>query len=105
MLGEVEQRQWCIYSKKMNSPIKIWRDHKKISELLGKKGKIVSWTRSDKHSIALVETFDRERMVIQISGHKYEDLKTGGKIKLVLRRIGNPEKNEVIKYGIKAQLI
>jgi uncharacterized OB-fold protein len=85
----------------MNSPIKTWRDHKKISELLGKKGKIVSWTRiqSTQQVIALIELENGERLtseVVDFSG----SVKIGQRVIAVTRRESDWGDKGVISYGI-----
>lgn len=95
----------------MISPIKIWRRQKEIRKILGKKGKILTWTKihaagSDfkkyaPYPIALVEFEDKEKAYGQLVNLEKEDLKIGREVMAILRKVREPSKEGVIAYGVK----
>ena len=95
----------------MISPVKIWRNQSVITNLLGKKGKIVSFTiirtgptgfeAQIPYPIVVVMLENNERMVGQLVDWKEEDLVIGKTVEAVLRRVREPDKEGVIPYGIK----
>jgi uncharacterized OB-fold protein len=96
----------------MNSPVKNWRDTKKLSRLLGKIGKLIVWTQVSTpptgfeyqapYFVGIVELNDKKRLPLQIIDCREEDLKTNLRVKLVIRRLKKPGPNDVIDYTIKA---
>lgn len=95
----------------MISPVKIWRRQKEIRKVLGKRGKIITWTKiftagSDfkkyaPYIVVLVELENKEKVYGQIVDTNGEDPKIGGKVISVLRKV-RPTTNEgVIAYGVK----
>lgn len=99
----------------MSSPIKAWREQKKISTTLGLKGKIVSWTtvRVPPYSfttdapyvVAVVELEDGKRIVGQLIDVFNKTFQTGSKVMAVYRRQKRPDLEGVIYYGLKFKLI
>lgn len=97
----------------MQSPVKIWRNQKKITTLLGKTGKIVSWTIirtppalfSDQapYGVVLVELEDEMRLTVQFVDWQTKHLKKGQRVVTVIRRITQPNPDGVIPYGIKVK--
>lgn len=97
----------------MLSPVKIWRNQKKIAGLLGKRGTVVSWTfirvppegfsSQAPYPVVLVKLEGGERIMSQMVDYDERDLKTGQKVITVLRRIREPGSDEVIPYGIKVK--
>jgi len=95
----------------MISPVKIWRRQKEKRLILGKMGKIISWTKiyvapKDFKNIApypvvLVELEDKKRFVGQLVDYDEKNLKIGQRVKAVLRKTRNVGQEEVIPYGIK----
>jgi uncharacterized OB-fold protein len=81
--------------------------------LLGKRGKIISWTiirvppigfeDQAPYPVALVKLDDGEVMMSQVVDYEEKDLKFGKKVVTVIRRIVLPEKDDVIPYGIKVK--
>lgn len=104
----------------MSSPITVWRHHKNIKNYLGKRGKVIVWTKvfvaptgfdhEAPYFVAMVE-FDPSagsglagrRMPLQIVDFEGEYLKLNQKIITVVRRLGKVKLDEVIEYGIKAK--
>ena len=92
----------------MTSPVKLWRRQKYIPELLGKQGKVVSWTvihtppkgfkQFAPYIVALVEFDDGKRMTGQIVD---KSVRTGNKVVAILRKIRETDNEGVIEYGIK----
>lgn len=99
----------------MISPVKIWRRQKKIRQLLGKKGEIISWTKiyvagsdfkkSAPYYLVLVELEDKKRLIAQLVDFDEEIELFGKKVKVILRRIREISEEDVIPYGIKVKLI
>ncbi len=95
----------------MISPVKVWRHQKKITDLLGKEAKIISWTvikvpplgfeEVTPYPVALVELENKERFVAQLVNWQEKDLRVGQKVKAVYRRMHKPDSEGVIPYGIK----
>lgn len=95
----------------MISPVKIWRRQKEKREILGKVGKIISWTKiytSPKdfknvapYPVVLVELKDKKKFVGQLVDFEENNLKIGQPVKAVLRKTRNINEEDVIPYGIK----
>ena len=95
----------------MISPIKIWRRQKEIRKILGKKGKILVWTKiytpgSDfkkyaPYPVILVELENKEKIYGQLVDYRDQDLKTGRKVVSILRKVRDPSIDGVIAYGVK----
>ncbi len=99
----------------MSSPIKAWRDQKKIAPFLGTKGKIISWTivRVPPHGfisdapyvVAIVETNTKQKLIGQVVDVFDKKINTGDKVETIYRRQKRPDKEGVIYYGLKFRLI
>lgn len=97
----------------MQSPVKIWRNQKKITNLLGKTGKIVSWTiirtppaqfmDQAPYGVVLVELEMGTRLTAQLVDWQPKHLKVGQRVVTVVRRITQPNADGVIPYGIKVK--
>lgn len=97
----------------MLSPVKIWRNQKKIASLLGKTGTIVSWTLirvppsgfADQapYPVALVELDGGGRIMAQLVDFEEKHLKFGQKVMTIIRRVTQPSLEGVIPYGIKVK--
>ena len=95
----------------INSPVKAWRKQKELSELLGKKGKIISYSmifvpamgfsNQAPYPLVLIELADGKRRMGQLVDYQKEDLKTGRKVVAIIRRIKETDREGVILYGIK----
>lgn len=96
----------------MVSPVKIWRNQKIIASLLGKFGKVVSWTiirvppgnfsSMAPYPVVLIELEGGKRFTCQLVDWDTEPV-YGQKVQLVLRRITESNTDGVIPYGIKAK--
>jgi uncharacterized OB-fold protein len=97
----------------MISPVKIWRNQKKIRALLGKKGKIVSWTRihvppagfisQAPYVVAVVQIDRGNSCIAQLVDWDESHLKVGQSVITILRRTREPGTEGVIPYGIKVK--
>ena len=95
----------------MLSPVKIWRNQKKIRKLLNLKGEIISYTTvyvppsgfesQAPYFVAVVLLDNGNRVIGQVVDFETADLKIGRKINTVLRRTKNPGLEGIIPYGIK----
>ncbi|MFA6532740.1 MAG: OB-fold domain-containing protein [Patescibacteria group bacterium] len=96
----------------MISPVKIWRRQKEIRKLIGKKGRVVAWTKiftpgSDfkkyaPYPVVLVELFgNKEKIYGQLVDYEKEDLKTGSEVISILRKVRASSSDGVIAYGVK----
>lgn len=95
----------------MISPVKIWRRQKNIRGLLGKIGKIITWTKIfvapsqfkkyAPYPIVLVEFVGGGRLYGQLVDFEESDLKSGRRVISVLRKVRQPSEEGVIAYGIK----
>lgn len=95
----------------MISPVKIWRNQKKIKKLLGKKGEIVSWTKilvppagfesQAPYVVVIVRLAPDRCYTAQLVNWEEKDLTTGREVRVVLRRTKEPGNEGVIPYGVK----
>jgi len=95
----------------MQSPVKIWRNQKKIAHLLGKTGRIVTWTVvrvppgdfSDQapYPVVVVELTGGRMITAQLVDWLPEHLAMGTPVRTVIRRVTRPDTDGVIPYGIK----
>ena len=99
----------------MISPVKIWRRQKEIRKLIGKKGRVVAWTKiftpgSDfkkyaPYQVVLVELKNKKKIYGQLVDYEDSDLKTGKKVISVLRKVRSSTDDGVIAYGVKFKLL
>jgi uncharacterized OB-fold protein len=97
----------------MQSPVKVWRNQKRIASSIGKIGTILSWTTirvppgdfTDQapYPVALIALADGSRIVCQLVDYENEHLVAGQKVVTVIRRVTSPDTDGVIPYGIKAK--
>lgn len=95
----------------MVSPVKVWRHQKNIAKYLGKKGKIVSFTlirvapaefkEQAPYPSIIVKMDSGQKMVGQLVDWQKKHLRTGQKVKIVYRKIREPDSEGIIPYGIK----
>lgn len=97
----------------MNSPVQIWREHKKLSQFLGKRGKLLVWTKilvapsgfehQVPYLVGIVQFDDGQRMPVQIVDCNGANLKPNQKVEVVIRKIGKAKSEDVIEYGVKVK--
>lgn len=93
------------------SPVKIWRNQKKIRSLLGLTGTVLTWTKvhvpplgftpQAPYVIAVVKLQNGKNYTAQLADWEEKHLVTGQKIKTILRRTREAEEESIIPYGIK----
>lgn len=98
-------------NKIMTTPVKIHRNQKFISLLIGKRGIITTWTivrtasRKFNHQapfpVVIAKLENGERVMGQLVDFADENLKSGQEVEVVLRRTGTEDKADVISYSIK----
>lgn len=104
----------------MNSPVQIWRQHKKLHTYLNKIGRLMVWTKifvapsGFEHQVPyLVGIIDfgpstssgQVRLPLQIVDCEEKDLKANLKVITVIRKIGKVKSEDVIEYGLKVKPI
>ncbi len=99
----------------MNSPVQIWRQHKTLHNYLGKRGKLLVWTKilvpplgfeqQAPYLVGIVKFNDGEKLPVQIVDCNESELKPNQKIEAVIRKIGKAKSEDVIEYGIKVKPI
>lgn len=99
----------------MLSPVKIWRNQKKIRELLGKQGKIISFTKvfvppagyesQAPYIVAIAQLEGNVRVIAQVIDWQIEKIKIGMAVITILRRTKDPGVEGIIPYGIKLKLL
>jgi|SRR3989344_5668088 len=95
----------------MSSPVKHWRDTKKLHLNLSQKGKLLVWTKINTppsgfeyqapYIAGIVELENGKKVPSQIVDCSEKDLKIGLKVTAVVRRLRKPQAADVIEYGIK----
>lgn len=97
----------------MNSPVTIWRSHKKLNNYLNKTGRLLVWTKifvapsgfehQVPYLVGIVQLDTGEKMPLQIVDCEEADLKINQKVVTVIRKIGKAKSEDVIEYGIKVK--
>lgn len=97
----------------MSSPVKIWRNQKFTRDLLGIVGEVVSWTVirvppgsfSDQapYAVALVKLENGKIIPSQVVDCQMGEVKTGLRVRTILRRVTKPDDDGVISYGAKVK--
>ncbi|MBI2334676.1 OB-fold domain-containing protein [Candidatus Daviesbacteria bacterium] len=95
-----------------NSPVTVWRSHKKLHTYLNKVGRLVVWTKilvapaGFEHQVPYlvgIVDFGTERLPLQIVDCEEKGLKINQKVVMVIRKIGKVKPDEVIEYGLKVK--
>ena len=100
----------------MISPVKVWRDKKRIKKYLGKKGKIIAFTKIysapeefkkfSPYFVAIVQLESQERLIAQITDFpEEEEVKVGRQVEVVLRKILDTGEKDLILYGLKFKIL
>lgn len=99
----------------MLSPVKIWRNQKKVRRLLNLKGRIISFTKvyipsagfesQAPYVVAIAKFNNGINYTAQLVDFGEKHLTIGQKIKTVLRRTRAAGEEGVIPYGIKLKPI
>lgn len=93
------------------SPVKIWRRQQDIRNLLGKKGKVVSWTaiytppagfkKCAPYPVVLVEFASGMRAFGQLVDADMDNILIGMPVISTLRKVREGNQEDVIAYGLK----
>jgi len=97
----------------MVSPVKLWRNQKNVQKRIGQTGKVVSWTiirvppsgfaDQAPYIVAIVKLDDGKLVVSQVVDADFSAVRIDMPVRLVIRRILQPDTDGVITYGIKAK--
>lgn len=97
----------------INNPPRVWRHHKELHKYLGKKGKIVVWTKvfvapegfehESPYISAIIEFRDKKRMALQVVDIDEQDIEKEQAVVVIVRRIGKATPDGLIEYGLKAK--
>lgn len=95
----------------MMSPVKILRNQKKIRNLLGQEGEIVTYTTvfvppsgfesQAPYVVVVVQLINGKKITAQLVDFDEQHLSIGQKVKTILRRTKDPGEEGIIPYGIK----
>jgi uncharacterized OB-fold protein len=95
----------------MVSPVKIWRNQQKISDMLGCIGQLITWTLvrmppegfADQapYVVGIIACESGEKISVQIVDCEPENLKKGMSIRLIIRRVREADPDGIIPYGLK----
>ncbi len=93
----------------MLSPVKIWRRQKEIRNIIGKQGRILSWTKIyvstcdfkkyAPYFVIIVEFNKGDRAVGQLVD--FQEPKINDKVEAIVRKVREASMDGVIAYGIK----
>jgi uncharacterized OB-fold protein len=100
----------------MISPVKVWRRQKTIRELLGREGKVITWTKiftpppQFKHiapyTIVFVRLTDGQNICAQLVDCMDDSaLQEGQSVLVTLRKLRESVSDEVIPYTIACRTI
>lgn len=108
-----QEQQWQYIYYKMTSPSEIWRHHKKLHNYLGKKGRLLVWTKITvapsgfedfvPYFSGIVEFENGRKLPVQIVDCEEKDLKSNLKVISVIRRGRKAADDEVIEYVVKVK--
>ena len=100
----------------MQSPVKLWRNQKSITSLVGLEGVIETWTIirvppggfSDQapYGVVLVRLETGESLEAQlVDSYKNSEIfvEKGMRVRTLIRRVTHPDHDGVITYGIKVK--
>ncbi len=98
----------------MISPVKLWRRQNDVRKLLGKEGKVLTWTiisvpsvdfkKQAPYAVVLVAFESGEKAVGQLVEYKEEQLKIGLRVRAILRKTRSVSQEDIIPYGLKFQV-
>lgn len=95
----------------MTTPVKIQRNQKTTSALIGRKGKIITWTTirvpskifssQAPYPVVIVKLETGVQVIGQLVDWNQSDLKNGREVIAVLRRANTEDSEGIIHYAIK----
>ncbi|HSX40552.1 MAG TPA: OB-fold domain-containing protein [Candidatus Saccharimonadales bacterium] len=93
------------------TPVKLWRGQKEFAKMLGKTGKIVTFTvvrippngfsEQAPYPVVIVKFDDGKMTIGQLVDSEKKHLKSGQKVEAILRKMSVTDKEGVIPYAIK----
>lgn len=99
----------------MNSPVVNWRNTRKLYNFLGKRGKLLSWTKiyaapagfehEAPYYCGIIQFADGSKKSMQLVEVDESNIKNGFDVITIVRKLGKVEPDEVINYTIKAKLL
>jgi uncharacterized protein len=99
----------------MISPVKIWRNQKYVTRMIGKTGMVTSWTvirvppadfgYQAPYPVAIIALDDGESLCAQMVDYTESDLVVGRRVIIVVRRTMQSQIDGIIQYGIKVKPI
>ncbi|MEK7141723.1 MAG: OB-fold domain-containing protein [Patescibacteria group bacterium] len=99
----------------MLSPVKLWRNQKKVTDLVGQTGVVISFTvirvppadfmDQAPYPVVLVQLDRGERITAQMVDWEEKHLVIGTRVATIVRRVTSPNAEGVIPYGIKVKPI
>lgn len=97
----------------MSSPAQIWRNHKELHSYLGKRGRLIVWTKilvapsgfehQVPYLVGIVQFNDGQRLPVEIVDTSESNLKSKQTVEAVIRKIGKAKSEDVIEYGVKVR--
>ncbi len=97
----------------MTSPAKSWRRQRRLRSILGKTGKIITWTiihvagdgfeDAVPYPVVMVALSHGKKVYGQLVDYNADDIRVGKKVIVVLRKIRKGSESGVISYGIKVK--
>ena len=95
----------------MVSPVKIWRNQQKISDMLGATGTLLTWTlvrmppdgfaEQAPYVVGIIECESGIKIPVQIVDCDPDTLKKGLIVRLIIRRVREADPDGIIPYGLK----
>lgn len=114
----MRQQSYTSYKNNMQSPVKLWRNQKSITSLVGLEGVVETWTIirvppagfSDQapYAVVLVRLETGQSFEAQlVDSYKDADIfvEKGMRVRALIRRVTHPDHDGVIAYGIKVRPI
>lgn len=94
-------------------PAAIWRQSQKLTENLGKVGRVVTYTtiysaplgfeHQVPYTVGIIKFEDGTQKALEIVDCAAKDLQIGLRVQTVIRRTGQVEPEDLIEYGIKVK--
>ncbi|MGI8420084.1 MAG: Zn-ribbon domain-containing OB-fold protein [Candidatus Levyibacteriota bacterium] len=97
----------------MNNVVSAWRKTKTLPAELGKKGRMLVWTRlfiapkgyerDVPYVVAIVDFGEGDRQTLQVVDCDFDKLHIGQEVITTIRRIGTVDAADIINYGVKVK--
>ena len=93
------------------NPVATWRNQKRMYDLRGKTGKLLSFTQVNHppklfkklapYCVGIIEFDNGEKVIAQICDASIEDLSIGMPVRAVFRKLCEGGEKGIIRYGVK----